>query len=625
MKHGVPDILHTMSKVAILGVSMYWALKLALRVPKSHSDDKNRSISILLFGERHQPVKVGCTRPVPMCVGNFCFGSESVSKTRWVHRYIFDDILGSGARSGDLQLRAPHPKEKAIVFVENPRWDYRRGVPSAVERDRPCVTTSLMKIPATPGRELSGGTNLMKNMVGMTSRSRLRESFAALEEAVRRSTLRTKHSFRSGGSNFDPTPCGMPSALSAVRNHTDACNRGSNGAPQGADTCPLDTNIVEIDHFDSRMVTGPYDTIINPFPLLLRCPSFVSSLLGECKSTNGDWVPSTREKRTQAKCLHYILGPASPLSPADQMSCASFVKDRVLKYLKSIFNRKEMRYVPSKEDQDDYFGIDALKTLSGIGTPQELTCLMSDMFAMAHQELAEQIRRTEDVYGVEFVQSLLRLYCNFNVNVYTRPQIRNSFHALWVTGTGERVQKHNSSLEMHPDEKISKKDLEEHFYKNPESVSWFPFTYPFYTRICKQRALCSTRLINLKSSLTDSITDVRMILRMIELGGSGERSRAIVYGGMAHTKNILRFFSFAVRGKSALPTFCIARPEEQGEPTCACTAQDVERVRSVFRLTHSRGISQEYVYPDLDQWVAPTHAEEDMHDFQGVTDLAPDG
>lgn len=623
-----------MRSLLILGVGMYWAVQISIRPPPSsprHTkgaatgspDPSNQKrMTLLCFGERHQPVHVGCTRPLPICVGEFCLRDQGAREAKWVDRYIFDDLLDDGY---DSALSG-----RSALFVENPMWDVRRGVPESMWRDYPFLARALVRRRQDDGSITTGTTdmapggfgngNMLSGLKGTATYGVDVEKHMNLRTLIQKIRRILKNATSSASSDLlapAPSSCGKHSKLKDIRDNVDNCNRGKHGAPGWGTACRLNTRRLEVDHFDARMVSGPLETLINPFPLLLRCYSFLDHFLGEsCPGDGSDWVPSQHAKDVHARCLHYILGPASPLPEAEwKSSCEEFVEQTMESYLTSRYDESLKAYVPSQDDSTDVPATQALADITERGRPRQVTRLMKDMFRLAHAALREQIERTERCLGKAFVSAFMRLYCHFCINVYTRPQVRNAFHVLWVTGLGERWKGRMKAN----GKGMTQQDIEDQFYSPAAKPAFISFQHPYYTRSCMKHASRTARLVNVKSPLTDSITDIRMMLRMLELGTGGDCPRAVLYGGMAHTKNISRFFSFiADRGPRRLPTFCAARPGEPESPLCLCDAKDFDIVQRVITVVRSEGEAQEYQYPDPDQWVVPPNADQDLRDFRMV-------
>lgn len=586
------------SSLVVMGSCMYWLTQLEFRPRgQAEGDDATRKMTILMFGELHKQIEYGCTRRIPLCIGDFCFsGQKSARDAKWVHRYIVDVLLND--------TRVQH-KPKTLFFVENPKESYESGTSLARMREAYPTLESLLN----PSM-LSSNTAKSKN--NAHKQRKLVNEIRDLLDIIERGGS-DRNTSENRGSNFHPNACGMPSALTAIRSEVNECNRDDTSDAK----CPVDTRRVIVDHFDSRMVTGPIQTIINPFPLMLRIFSFVNHMLGPCPPDGSDWVRSTASMDAQSKCLHYILGPASPLSRAEWDACALFVKERVVgDYLRSRYDTKNKRYNPTHDDMGDHQATEALKWLSEYGNPQRLVHLIDDMFRLTHSRLAEQRRKTERVFGAEFVGSFLRAYCHFCANVYTRPQIRSAFHALWITGLGKRVEQRRPSL--------TEDQMEAVYYGQDETKTEarlqpaaFGIRYPYFTREGQVKAAQIARLVNVKSSLTDSITDVTMLLRILESGGSKECDRAVIYGGMAHTKNVSRFFAFLAKGLRNLPSFCVAGRNENLAESCKCSYDDLRIIRERLILRESRGTSREYCYPEVGQYVVIEDAVRDQRTFFG--------
>lgn len=580
---------HKTKPLVLMGVSMYWFQKFEIK-----AKGVVKKLALLTFGERHQSVAVGCTKPIPMCIGQFCFGQdESAKQAQWVHRYIFDDLLyKENFPSG---TNNPH----VALYIENPFWIHLHS--RTFGQKYPYLDKAL-NYRAEENKNRTHHTSEKSNMIPADRdlRNTLRDGLQAL-----RDDLSAASSAQSHSSAFDPTLCSFRSGLAAVRNQVDTCNetRGLTSS-----NCPIDSQAVHVDHFDTRMVSGQFDTIINPFALLLRSYSFMNYMFGRLPPNATEPDHSLHVKTMQAKCLHYILGPGSHLSEIERKENAAYIKNKVLDYLKSVYDESTQRYVPTEDDRIDRSASETLRELSEIGDPVFIQQLMVDMFRLMHSKLQDQILKTASSLGDTFVRSLLKIYCHFSVNVYTRPQLRNAFHTMWITGLGKR---------MSDDGADKMKQLETYYLKNPKSFAIFPFQAPYYTRWSVHRALLATRLINIKSSLTDSITDVRTILHMLHIAVAQDCPRAVLYGGMAHTKNITRFFTFATSGKTSLPDFCVSPSNQSPEHSCLCTSTDFKNFQNIISLTTSNGVAQEFSFPEQDQWLAPEHVIEDRNDFFG--------
>lgn len=580
------------SSLVVMGSCMYWFTRLGFRPKGQGVGQPPREMTILMFGELHKQIEYGCTRRIPLCIGDFCFSDKrSAQDAKWVHRYIVDVLLDEKRHTSE---------SKTLFFVENPKESFEnREVPADVREAYPTLASML----EYRGDFTFSGDNAHKERK-LVNEIRDLLGIVFLEEESWRGDAPL-----GADAEFFSDPCGLPSALTAIRSEVNDCGRAATG---GA-SCPVDSRRIIVDHFDCRMIKGAMGTVINPFPLLLRCFSFLRHMFGACPEDGSDWSRTKASADTQSQCLHYILGPASPLPASEWKECARYVKERVVgDYLQSRYDPLEKRYVPAEEDENDRQAVEALGWISEYGDPRRVVELMNDMFKFMHSGLGRQKERTERVFGKPFVASVLRAYCHYNANVYTKPQIRNAFHALWITGLGERMSKLGSGSQ-------EEKTEVSYYGRGPSRLRPAPFRFqhPYFTRRCQIRAARIARLINAKSSLTDSITDVTMLLRILEAGGSGECDRAVVYGGMAHTKNISRFFSFLADGVRALPSYCVAGAEDTASERCKCSDEDLKNVREQLLLRDSRGVSTEYCYPEPGQYVVIEGSDRDEQIFFG--------
>ena len=495
----------------------------------------SNTIYFIGLGERHDPPKVGCNNHFQAL---FPDAREWQGYSMiWVHQFIHAIMEAASRNDRRMQrsemagsVRIGERASSVLHLLENPTHEFEPCWPKDryPETQRQCI--SVLNA-STHGKELalckrrSGGSMQMEGVADINMR---------LTPQIRRSALQ----------NMRDSLCSSNrSALTSLRKMYDSCNRKQDDTK----ACPLDArDRIEVYHFDLRMIRiakGGFGAIINPFTDLCNVPSFMDALFGRIQSdAKGSHIrPRFLEGSVTERLgiVKFIIGPLFP-KKYNNAQVEQF-KQSVLKkcevYLTQKWNPGTSSYTIQYEDLSDQQGAQSLKSVSEIGNPTKVMTLIREMVAMAHQEMMQNAKEAAKSTSATLVERIITHFVQYIAFVYTRPQVQNTWHAYYTMRLGHDV--HASSMSAKDVQKLRTK------WFDGEPTSHFS-TFNMH------QALVQMRKQNVLSLMTDTFTDLNSILKMIANIGKGTR-RVLLYGGLAHVKNISRFLVYVANGPSAVP------------------------------------------------------------------------
>lgn len=523
--------------IALCGINAYDYIEFSIQgIPNK--------IYFMGLGERHDPPKVGCQN-------NFQVLTQSVNfpdardwhgySMIWVHQFIHAIMQAAsrkdrrlhGSEITDLKhigRASTRDITSVLHFLENPTHEFEPCWPKDryPETQRQCI--SVLNA-TTHGTELAVCKSREVNPIHS-------------EEVISVNKRLTPQIRRNALQNIRDSLCASNrSALTSLRKMYDSCNRKQDDPK----ACPLDArDRIEVYHFDLRMIRiakGGFGAIINPFTDLCNVPSFMDALFGRIQSdSRGSHIrPRFLEGSITERLgiVKFIIGPLFP-KMYDNASIRRFAQSVFKKcevYLTGKWNPRTSSYDAKYEDISDQHGTQSLKSVSELGNPTKVMMLMREMVSMAHKEMIKNAQEAAKSTSASLVQQIILHFVEYIALVYTRPQVQNTWHAYYTMRLGHVVHEKNISA-------ADVRDLRQ---------KWFDgHTTTHFSKYNMQQALEQMRKQNILSLMTDTFTDLNTVLKMIANIGRGTR-RVLLYGGLAHVKNISRFLIYVSNGYSAVP------------------------------------------------------------------------
>lgn len=506
-------------RIALCGISGYDSVVMKVK-------GVSQKIYLIALGERHDPPEYGCGK------GNIhssilTSGNENALRGYshvWVHHYVHA-LLESAARS-DVRSQNESPvRIRTIHLLENPMHEFNGcdNKTTLVEVPKQCMT--LLRSSGIKGDSMGCALNSDSNktLLKMNPHAR-RKAMQIIRESL-------CHSNRS--------------ALSAIRGMYDSCGRKSREENK---SCPLASKTtVEVYHFDIRMIRvgpGGFGAVVNPFTELCNALSFIKVMLGPCPRVLGSptgITPTSEGTLAQRKgIVQFILGPLFPeiLKTDESIDFEASIMRRVHEFLEASWDKYASTYRASLDDTHDVHAVECLKSVSNLGPPGSVTRLIREMNQMAHDEMKKNMESAIKATSTRTVTRLIEDYVHFVSSIYRRPQLKDSWQAYYTMRMGHTVEYMGISRD-----KV--RELRKRWFRG-EPVR------PYFTDVNMRHAVLQTRKQNVLSLMTDTYTDLNTLLKMIACIGNGA-NRILMYGGLAHMKNIVRFLVYESHGVSSIP------------------------------------------------------------------------